>query len=126
MLCELEPGAREAAAEKLLKETGGVMVPPYDHLDVIAGQGTVALELLKEVGYANQAWALVANCARYQVPHLDAIIVPIGGGGMVRQRLCAVDEFFFCWQISGISVAARGLNPTIRIIGAEPLGAEMA
>lgn len=49
VLCELEPGAREAAAEKLLKETGGVMVPPYDHLDVIAGQGTVALELLQQV-----------------------------------------------------------------------------
>ena len=49
VLCELEPGAREAAAEKLLKETGGVMIPPYDHVDVIAGQGTVALEFLQQV-----------------------------------------------------------------------------
>jgi threonine dehydratase len=62
------------------------MIPPYNHPDVIAGQGTVALELLDEC------------------PQLDAIVVPLGGGGM----------------ISGIAIAAKALKPSIRIIGAEP------
>jgi threonine dehydratase len=62
------------------------MIPPYNHPDVIAGQGTVALELLDEC------------------PQLDAIVVPLGGGGL----------------ISGIALAAKALKPSIRIIGAEP------
>ncbi len=78
--------ARESTAEAVLRETGGSMIPPYNHANVIAGQGTIALELLE------------------QCRDLEAIIVPLGGGGL----------------ISGITLAAKGLNPTIRIIGAEP------
>jgi threonine dehydratase/serine racemase len=84
--CELTIASREAAAARVIAETGGTMIPPYNHPDVIAGQGTVALELLDEC------------------PQLDAIVVPLGGGGM----------------ISGIAIAAKALKPSIRIIGAEP------
>jgi len=68
------------------------LIPPYDHPDVIAGQGTIALELME------------------QAPDLDAIVAPVGGGGM----------------ISGVALAAHGLRPDIRIIGAEPSGADDA
>jgi threonine dehydratase len=76
--------AREAA-DALARDEGLVPVHPYDDPAVIAGQGTIALELL-----ADQ-------------PDLDAIVVPIGGGGL----------------ISGISVAAKALNPAIEIIGVQ-------
>jgi threonine dehydratase len=84
--CDPTITAREATAARVIAETGGTMIPPYNHPDVIAGQGTVALELLDEC------------------PQLDAIVVPLGGGGM----------------ISGIAIAAKALKPSIRIIGAEP------
>ncbi len=87
VLCEPSLDARDATARRLLGETGGVLVPPFDHPDVIAGQGTVALELLGEV------------------PDLDAIVAPVGGGGLV----------------SGIALAARELAPRVRILAAEPL-----
>ena len=76
--------AREAAAA-LAREQSLVFIHPYDDPAVIAGQGTVALELLADR------------------PDLDAIVVPIGGGGLV----------------SGIAVAAKALAPDIEIIGAE-------
>lgn len=56
---------REAIAQRVLEETGGTLVPPFDHPMVMAGQGTAALELLEEV------------------PHLDAFIAPAGGGGLL-------------------------------------------
>lgn len=84
--CEPTLEARETTAARVLADTGGTLIPPYDHPNVIAGQGTIALELL-------------AEC-----PQLDAIVVPLGGGGM----------------ISGITLAAKALKPSIRIIGAEP------
>ena len=84
--CDPTIAAREATAARVIAETGGTMIPPYNHPDVIAGKGTVALELLDEC------------------PQLDAIVVPLGGGGM----------------ISGIAIAAKALKPSIRIIGAEP------
>ncbi len=84
--CEPTLEARESTAARVIAETGGAMVPPYNHPNVIAGQGTIALELLDEC------------------PQLDAIIVPLGGGGL----------------ISGIAIAAKALKPSIRIIGAEP------
>jgi threonine dehydratase len=62
---------------------------PFADPDVIAGQGTVALEIL------------------HDAPHIDTILVAIGGGGL----------------ISGVAVAAKALNPGIRIVGVEPLGA---
>lgn len=77
---------RMAIATRLAAETGAVLVPPFDHPRVIAGQGTAVLEFLE-------------NAA-----DLDAIITPVGGGGL----------------LSGCAVAARALNPKIRIFGAEP------
>jgi threonine dehydratase len=55
---------REKIAARVLAETGGVLVPPYDHPMIMAGQGTAALELLEEV------------------PDMDALVVCVGGGGM--------------------------------------------
>ena len=77
---------RAAIGARIAKETGATLVPPFDHPWIIAGQGTTALELLE------------------QVPDLDAIVVPIGGGGLM----------------SGCSIAAKYLHPAIRVIGAEP------
>ena len=91
-LCEPTPAAREETAAELVKKTGGTFIPPFEHPDVIAGQGTAALELLEEV------------------PDLDAIIAPIGGGGLM----------------SGCCIAARGIKPTIRLFGGEPSGADDA
>jgi threonine dehydratase len=79
---------REAVAAAEQAKTGATLIPPFDHEDVIAGQGTAALELLEAV------------------PHLDSLIVPVGGGGM----------------IAGFSVAAHGIKPDLHIIGAEPAG----
>lgn len=81
--------AREAAAEALRAETGAHLVHPFDDADVIAGQGTVALELLRSE------------------PALDALLAPVGGGGL----------------LSGCSLAAKTLRPQIEVIGAEPAGA---
>ncbi|MGC9971779.1 MAG: threonine/serine dehydratase [Bryobacteraceae bacterium] len=77
---------REAIGARIAQESGATLVPPYDHPWTIAGQGTVALELLE------------------QAPELDALIAPVGGGGL----------------LSGCAIAARSINPNIRIFGAEP------
>lgn len=76
-------------ALEMAARDGACFVHAYDDLDVIYGQGTIALEMLKEV------------------PALDEILVPIGGGGL----------------ISGVALAAKALKPEIRIIGVEPEGA---
>jgi threonine dehydratase/serine racemase len=91
-LCEPTLPAREETAARLVAETGANLIPPFEHPDVIAGQGTAALELLEDV------------------PDLDAIITPVGGGGL----------------LAGCCVAARGILPGIRVFGAEPLGADDA
>ncbi len=83
---------REAKVAELQAQSGANYVPPFDHPDVIAGQGTAALELLQDT------------------ENVNALIVPIGGGGL----------------ISGFSLAAKGLNPACRIFGAEPTGASAA
>jgi threonine dehydratase/serine racemase len=90
--CEPTLSARESTAARVLADTGASFVHPYDHPDVIAGQGTVALEFLDAV------------------PDLDVLVAPIGGGGL----------------ISGLCVAARELRPRLRIVGAEPAGADDA
>ncbi|GLT49758.1 hypothetical protein SLA2020_232920 [Shorea laevis] len=84
--------SREITATKVLKETGAILVHPYNDERIISGQGTVALELLE------------------QAPQLDAIIVPISGGGL----------------ISGVALAAKSINPSIRVFAAEPKGANDA
>ena len=78
--------SREEIGTRIAGETGAVLVPPFDHPWIIAGQGTTALEFLK------------------QVPDLEALVVPVGGGGL----------------LAGCSIAAKELNPRIRIFGAEP------
>ena len=90
--CEPNAEAREQKADQAVRETGGVLIPPFDHPHVIAGQGTVALELME------------------QVAELDAIIAPVGGGGL----------------ISGVTLAAHGVSPRLRVFGAEPLAADDA
>lgn len=84
--------ARDATCAAVQAETGALLVHPYDDWRVIAGQGTAALELLE------------------QVPDLDAIIAPVGGGGL----------------LSGTAIASRGIKPSIRVYGAEPAGADDA
>jgi threonine dehydratase len=77
---------REAIGAQLAAERGMTLIPPYDHPHVMAGQGTAALELLQDAG------------------PLDALLVCVGGGGL----------------ISGCAVAARHLQPGCRVIGVEP------
>jgi threonine dehydratase len=77
---------RAAVAHRLAEEQGLTIVPPFDDERIIAGQGTAALELLQDV------------------PDLDTLLVPVGGGGL----------------ISGCATAAKGLRPDIRVIGVEP------
>lgn len=84
--------SREEIARKLSEERGLTLVPPFNDRDIIAGQGTAALELVTEI------------------PDLDAIVSPIGGGGL----------------ISGCSVAAKGLRPQIAVYGVEAEGADDA
>ncbi len=91
-LCEPTLRARETTAARVQAETGATFVHPYDDPHVIAGQGTLGLELME------------------QVPGLDAVIGPVGGGGM----------------LSGVTLAVRGLDPAVRVFAAEPAGADDA
>jgi threonine dehydratase len=81
--------SREAIAAAILKESGATLVPPFDHPMIMAGQGTTALELLTETG------------------PVDALIAPVGGGGL----------------LSGCATIAKEMFPGIRVFGAEPGGA---
>lgn len=76
-------------ALKLAEEKGYTFVHPFDDLDVATGQSTVAMEILKEL------------------PFVDYILVPVGGGGLA----------------TGVSTLAKMLNPNIKVIGVEPSGA---
>ncbi len=78
--------------QRLVEEEGLSMVHPFDDEDVIAGQGTIGLELLE------------------QLPELDAVVVPIGGGGI----------------ISGIAVAVKTMKPAVRVVGVEASAAASA
>src|SRR5262249_7254473 len=90
--CESTQPARESACAELVRSTGARLVHPFDDDAVIAGQGTAALELLEEVA------------------NLDAILTPVGGGGL----------------LSGTLIAAKGIRPAIRVIGCEPALADDA
>ena len=76
-------------AVELQKESGAVFIHPFDDPDVIAGQGTIGLELLE------------------QLPDMDAVIVPVGGGGL----------------ISGVAFAIKSLNPNCKVYGVQAAGA---
>ncbi|MBU6531342.1 pyridoxal-phosphate dependent enzyme [Streptomyces sp. NPDC057245] len=77
---------RAAIAEALAADRGLALIPPYDHPHVVAGQGTAALELVEETG------------------PLDALVAPVGGGGL----------------IAGCATAVKGLHPATRVVGVEP------
>ena len=116
---------REAVVEDVIKRTGAVLVPPYDHPDIILGQGTMALELEEQVEeiVANEESLSVHNSSKgianrytngskvvdgheastHRRPgHLDAVIAPLGGGGM----------------LSGVATALHGTGTAV--FGAEP------
>jgi threonine dehydratase len=84
--CEPTLEARESTLANIAKQTGSTVIHPYDNVRVIAGQGTAALELLDDV------------------PDLDVIISPVGGGGL----------------ISGTAIAATEFRNNIRVIAGEP------
>lgn len=90
--CEPTQAGREAALQRYVTESGASVVHPYNDARVMAGQGTAALELHEEV------------------PGLDVVIAPLGGGGL----------------LSGTAVATRGTRPGAKVYGAEPAGADDA
>ena len=91
-LCEPILAARESTQAQVVADTGATVVHPYNNEHVIAGQGTAALELL------------------HDIPNLNVILAPVGGGGL----------------LSGTAIAATEVTPRIRVIGAEPEGADDA
>jgi len=90
--CAPTQAAREAMCVEVQRATGAELVHPYADTRVMAGQGTLVLELLQ------------------QTPGLDALITPVGGGGLA----------------SGVAIAAHAMNPALSLFGAEPLGADDA
>ena len=90
--CDPELQARDRVLNDIVRDTGAVFIHPYDNKYVIEGQGTAALELLEEV------------------PGLDIVMTPIGGGGL----------------ISGTAITVHGLSPKTKVIGVEPEGADDA
>jgi threonine dehydratase len=78
--------SREEIGRRIAEERGATLIPPFDHEWIIAGQGTLALELMEEA------------------PDLDALLVCLGGGGL----------------LSGCALIAKEINPAIRIFGVEP------
>ncbi|NXF94109.1 SRR racemase, partial [Eubucco bourcierii] len=88
--CEPSDESRAKTASCVVQETGGVMVHPNQEPAVIAGQGTIGLEVLE------------------QVPKVNAVVVPVGGGGM----------------IAGIAIAIKALRPDVKVFAAEPCNAD--
>ncbi|MFD1205603.1 threonine/serine dehydratase [Sporosarcina contaminans] len=85
-MCGTTSAERLPRAQAIADQENGVFIPPYDDPFIMAGQGTVGLEMLE------------------QVDQIDAIIVPVGGGGL----------------LSGILTAIKETNPKIKVIGVEP------
>ncbi|XP_074045304.1 serine racemase isoform X1 [Macrotis lagotis] len=88
--CEPSDESRTMVAARIVKQTQGTMVHPNQSPAVMAGQGTIAVEVLK------------------QVPTVDALVVPVGGGGM----------------ISGIAITIKALRPEVKVYAAEPQNAD--
>jgi len=80
---------RHRRAIEIAEKSGGLIIPPFDHPDVIAGQGTTGLEIIDEL------------------PEVDAILVPTGGGGL----------------LAGVAIALSHRNPSTRVIAVEPVDA---
>ena len=91
-LCEPTLEARRTTLEKIAEKTGAEVIHPFNNPNVIAGQGTAALEMIEDLG------------------NLDAMIAPIGGGGLM----------------SGTCITTRSLLPNAKLFGAEPKGADDA
>jgi threonine dehydratase len=89
IMCESNQAAREAALEKIVAETGAEFIHPYDDYRVITGQATCVKELIEEV------------------PSLDVVITPVGGGGL----------------LSGTCLGAQFFKPGLKVYGGEPEGA---
>jgi threonine dehydratase len=89
IFCEPNQAAREQTAEKVQLETGATFIPPYDHDHVIAGQATVAKELIEDID------------------HLDFVMAPVGGGGL----------------LSGTALSTKFWKNDAMVYGAEPEGA---
>ncbi len=79
-----------SAAVEFQKQTGGIFIHPFNDLDVIAGQGTIALEIFE------------------QLDEVDAIVVPIGGGGL----------------ISGVAATIKQIKPSCKVYGVQAIGAD--
>ena len=92
VFCEPNQRAREDTCARVIADTGATLIHPFENEDVMAGQGTIAVELLEDV------------------PDLDVVLCPVGGGGV----LC------------GTAVAAKSLRPSIKVIATEPAGADDA
>ena len=92
ILCEPTLEARETTLDEITKKTGAQVIHPFNNPNVIAGQGTAALEMIEDLGT------------------LDAMIAPIGGGGLM----------------SGTCITTRSLLPETKLFGAEPAGADDA
>jgi threonine dehydratase len=92
VFCEPTEEAREATCADVIAKTGATLIHSFENPDVIAGQGTAAVELLEDV------------------PDLDLIICPVGGGGL----------------LAGTAVAAKSMRPNVKVIAAEPENADDA
>ncbi len=86
IFCEPMEEAREAQCAEVIKKTSAMLIHSFENADVMAGQGTAAMELLEEV------------------PDLDLVMCPVGGGGL----------------LSGTAVAAKSMQPKIKVVAAEP------
>ena len=97
----------------------GRLVHPFDNLNVIAGQGTIGLEILEQVNMTYcisfklfclnvRAWYDTLYFLYSQIPDVEAIVVPVGGGGL----------------LSGVCVAVKNTKPDVKIFAAEPLNAD--
>jgi threonine dehydratase len=92
ILCEPTLAARERTCHLVMETTGATLIHPYNDYRIIAGQATAAVELLKEI------------------PDLDIVIAPVGGGGL----------------LSGTALAVKAIRPQARVFGAEPAQADDA
>jgi len=92
VFCEPTQTAREEKCAEILEQTGATMIHSFENEDVMAGQGTAGLELVEEI------------------PDLDLVLCPIGGGGL----------------LSGVAVAVKSICPTVEVVAVEPANADDA